>query len=155
MSVYPDTSFLCSLYREQEHSSSADEYRDSMTGPLPFSRLLEFEFLQAIELQVWLHAQDRTKGYSRHQADQMIADWESDVAAGLNRLVSVDHDLVLGLARKLSRNRTAQGGHRTLDILHVATAVHLQAETFLTFDARQRQLAEASGLTVPRWRKRR
>jgi len=48
-----------------------------------------------------------------------------------------------------SRQRTAKGGNRTLDILHVATAVHLGAKQFLTFDARQRELAKYAGLRVP------
>lgn len=149
MTCYPDTSFLCSAYRRQIHTPTALAYREKMSAPLPFTSLLEFEFLQSVELQVWLHAQDRAKGYSRREADLMMADWQSDVAAGLNLLVPVDSDLVLGLAVELSRKHTAAGGHRTLDILHVATAVHLQARTFLTFDARQKQLAEFLGLKVP------
>jgi predicted nucleic acid-binding protein len=147
--AYPDTSFLCSIYREQEHSPLADDYRESMTEPLHFTRLLEFEFLQAIELQVWLHAADRTRGYSRRVADQMTADWQSDVAAGLNRVTPCDMDSVLRLASTFSTQRTAKGGHRTLDILHVATAVHLGAKEFLTFDGRQKKLARHAGLEVP------
>jgi predicted nucleic acid-binding protein len=149
MTAYPDTSFLCSLYREQEHSPLADDYRDSMSEPLHFTRLLEFEFLQSIELQVWLNAADRSKGYPRHVADQIIADWQADVAAGLNRVVSFDMDAVLGLASTYSRQRTARGGNRTLDILHVATAVHLRAREFLTFDGRQKKLARHAGMKVP------
>jgi predicted nucleic acid-binding protein len=34
------------------------------------------------------------------------------------------------------------------DILHVATALHLGADEFLTFDGNQKTLAEAEGLTV-------
>ena len=86
------------------------DYRDAMTEPLFFTRLLEFEFLQSIELQVWLHAADRKKGYPRHVADQMIADWQADVAAGLNRVVPFDMDAVLGLASTYSRQKTAKGG---------------------------------------------
>jgi hypothetical protein len=147
--AYPDTSFLCSIYREQDHSPLADKYRESMTEPLHFTRLLEFEFLQAIELQVWLHAADRTKGYSRHVADLMNADWHADVASGANRVAACDMDAVLGLASTYSWQRTAKGGNRTLDILHVATAVHLGAKEFLTFDGRQKKLARHAGLTVP------
>jgi predicted nucleic acid-binding protein len=149
MIAYPDTSFLCSLYREQVHSAKADAYRASLTGPLPFTSLLEFEFIQAIRLQIWLHAGDRSRGYTETEADRMIADWEADVAAGLNVLVPSDADAVLRLARTYSLQCTAKGGHRTLDILHVATAVHLGATTFLTFDARQRALARYAGLRVP------
>ncbi len=149
MIAYPDTSFLCSIYRKQVHTPQALAYRAAMTEPLAFTRLLEFEFIQAIRLQVFLHEADRTKGYSGREADQMVADWEADVAAGLNFLVPADGDLVLRLARTYSLQRTANGGHRTLDILHVATAVHLGAKVFLTFDERQRKLARHAGLKVP------
>lgn len=146
---YPDTSFLCSSYRKQEHTPSALAFRRSMDGPLFFTSLLEFEFRQAIELQVWLHSNDKTRGYSRGEADRMIADWESDVASGLNRLLPFDMDAVLRLSLVYSNQRTAHGGHRTLDIFHVATAVHLQASHFLTFDDRQRDLARHAGMEVP------
>jgi predicted nucleic acid-binding protein len=145
---YADTSFLCSVYRKQDHSPEADALREAMAEPLYFTSLLEFEFLQAIELQVWLHAQDKRKGYSRREANGMIADWEADVATGNNRLTAFDMDAVLRLSRALSRQTTAQGGHRTMDIFHVATAVHLGARTFLTFDIRQQTLARHVGLEV-------
>jgi hypothetical protein len=146
---YADTSFLCSSYRRQEHTASALAYRRAMAEPLSFTSLLEFEFLQGIELQVWLHSQDRSKGYPRREADRMIGDWEADVATGINRLVAFDMNAVLRLSKVLSGQATAKGGHRTLDIFHVATAVHLGASRFLTFDARQRALAVHAGLDVP------
>ena len=146
---YADTSFLCSIYRVQDHSPTADALREAMDEPLYFTSLLEFEFLQAIELQVWLHTQDKRKGYGRRDADGMIADWETDVATGINRLVAFDMNAVLRLSRVLSGQTTAKGGHRTLDILHVATAVHLGARRFRTFDARQQALARLAGLDLP------
>ena len=150
MIAYPDTSFLCSIYRTQDPlGQGAHAYKLGMTEPLHFTNLLEFEFIQAVRLQVWLHAADRSKGYREAEADRMLADWESDVAAGRNRLVALDMNAVLRLSRTLSLQRTAKGGHRTLDILHVATAVHLGASEFLTFDDRQRKLAEYAGLKVP------
>ncbi|NLT70775.1 MAG: type II toxin-antitoxin system VapC family toxin [Verrucomicrobiaceae bacterium] len=146
---YPDTSFLCASYRTQEQSPEADAFRQGMDGPLYFTSLLEFEFRQAIELQVWLHGNDRTRGYSRGEADRMIADWESDVALGLNRLLPFDMDAVLRLSFVYSQQRTAHGGHRSLDIFHVATAVQVGATHFLSFDGRQRDLARHAGLAVP------
>jgi len=145
---YPDTSFLCAAYRRQMHTEHALAFREKMSEPLHFTGLLEFEFLQAIELQVWLHAQDRSKGYARREADGMISDWRSDVATGVNRLVPCEMDAVLRVAADLSTRLTAKGGHRTLDILHVATAVQLGARKFLSFDARQRSLARAAGLQL-------
>jgi len=40
------------------------------------------------------------------------------------------------------------GGHRGLDVLHVAMALHLGAREFLTFDMNQRKLASAEELKV-------
>lgn len=149
MIEYPDTSFLCSIYREQEHSALADAHRKSMTEPLHVTMLLEFEFLQSIRLQVWLHAQDRTKGFNAREAAKMIADWESDLATGAVKMVSCDLQEIIRYADTLSKSHTSDGGHRTLDVLHIATAVHLGAKRFLSFDARQKKLARAAGLKTP------
>jgi len=146
---YADTSFLCSIYRQQDHTDRALELRGGLGELLHYTSLLEFEFVQAVELQVWLHSNDKTRGYSRAEANRMIRDWESDVASGINRLVPFDMDAVLRLSKSYSIRQTATGGHRTMDVLHVATAVHLGAKKFLTFDARQRILAEFAGLEVP------
>lgn len=149
MIAYPDTSFLCSVYREQEHSVQADAYRTRMTEPLRVSRLLDFEFRQAIRLQVWLHQQDKKKGYGQNEADQMLADWASDIATGIVEIIPVDHEAVLHLADFLSQTHTMLSGNRTLDIMHVATAKHLSAKEFLSFDGRQKKLAKIVGLKTP------
>lgn len=149
MTDYPDTSFLCAIYRVQDNSEVAWAYRDLMISPLRVSTLLEFEFRQAIRLQVWLHRQDKKKGYSQTEADQMLADWESDIAAGHVEIIPTDADAVLRMAEHLSEKHTALTGNRTLDILHIATAKHLSARNFLSFDARQKQLAKAAGLKTP------
>lgn len=149
MNDYPDTSFLCAVYREQDNSPVADAYRDQMTAPLCVSTLLVFEFRQAIRLQVWLHGQDKKKGYSQREADQMLTDWESDIAAGHVAIIPTDADAVLRMAEHLSDTHTALTGNRTLDILHIATAKHLSAKNFLSFDARQKKLAKAAGLKTP------
>jgi predicted nucleic acid-binding protein len=39
-------------------------------------------------------------------------------------------------------------GCRSLDIIHVASAVELERKTFLAFDERQRKLARAVGLKL-------
>ena len=149
MNDYADTSFLCALYREQDNSKEADAYRDRMTDPLRVSTLLEFEFRQSIRLQVWLHGQDRKKGYRQAEADQMLADWESDIAAGHVEIIPTDADAVLRMAEHLSKTHTTLTGNRTLDILHIATAKHLSAINLLSFDVRQKKLAKAAGLKTP------
>ena len=51
-------------------------------------------------------------------------------------------------ARRMTRRHSAQLGTRTLDILHITSAIELGAERFLTFDERQRKLAQVEGLRV-------
>ena len=55
---------------------------------------------------------------------------------------------LLTCSRRLSAHYTADVTYGAMDILHVATALELKAVTFLSFDHRQRDLAEAEGLTV-------
>jgi predicted nucleic acid-binding protein len=49
-------------------------------------------------------------------------------------------------AGEVSRRHTPSVGCRSLDVLHVASALELQLKNFLTFDRRQQKLARAAGL---------
>ena len=51
-------------------------------------------------------------------------------------------------AADLSRKHTAELGCRTLDVLHVASALELKFKRFLTFDSRQQALARKLRLRV-------
>lgn len=51
-------------------------------------------------------------------------------------------------ARALSRAHTQKTGSRSLDILHVASALSINAERFMTFDDRQSELAAIAGLQI-------
>lgn len=149
MISYPDTSFLCSFYREQEFSKAARAYRAAMTEALHVTELLHFEFIQAIELQVFLHARDRSKGYPHADAQAISDRWNHHLADGSVKIVGCDMDAVIRHAQQIALGHTATGGHRSLDVLHVATAVHLGAKEFLSFDQRQIALARSLGLGTP------
>lgn len=51
-------------------------------------------------------------------------------------------------AEAISAAHTVKRGTRTLDVLHVAAATAIGARTFLSFDFRQRLLAEHCGFRV-------
>jgi hypothetical protein len=51
-------------------------------------------------------------------------------------------------ALSISSRHTPSIGTRSLDVLHVAAAVVLEADEFITFDRNQARLAGAQGLTV-------
>jgi len=148
MIVYPDTSFLCAIYRAQDNSSRADAFFKTLKEPLSATALLIFEFRQSVRWQTWLHRNDASKGYGEKEGARMLADLQKDLASGLLLIEPVDWANVVSKAEQLSAQHTSKDGHRGFDILHVATALELGAEAFLTFDARQSALAKAAGLKV-------
>ena len=149
MRAYPDTSFLCALYRLQVHSPRAAVYFAAMPGPLEVTPLLLYEFRQAVRFQIRLHRKDASRGYSRADGTRMLADLKSDLVNRAVITIPAPWPQVHGAAERLSELYTEAQGHRSMDILHVATAIELGAKEFLTFDENQKILAEAEGLMVP------
>ena len=148
MIAFPDTSFLCAFYRRQDNSPAAAAYFKALPEALHVSGLLLYEFRQSVRFQVWLHARDKTKGYPQSVAEVALAKLESNMDTGAVVMAAADWPDVHRLAETLSKRRTMTGGHRSLDMLHAATALHLGAREFLTFDASQRKLATAEKLKV-------
>lgn len=149
MGAYPDTSFLCALYRTQSNSAQAAAYFQAMPGPLELTTLLLYEFRQAIRFQIRLHRHHANKGYPRPQGTKMLADLKSDLVSGAVVIVPAPWPEVHRAAERLSELYTDANGHRSMDILHVATAIELGAKEFLTFDGNQIKLAKSEGLVVP------
>lgn len=149
MIAYPDTSFLCALYRTQDNSRQALAYRARLNEPLHVTRLLLWEFRQSMRFQAYRHSHNRQVGYPLHEAEKMISDLNEDLQNGLVISVEVDFIDILVTGERISKSRTFAGGHRSFDILHVATALELGAKEFLTFDANQITLAKAEGLATP------
>lgn len=148
MTYFPDTSFLCSIYRQQVFSSRAIDLMSSLEDYLPVSSLVLFEFRQSVRLQAGLHRQDHTRGFNSYQAQGMLRDLQTDIARGVIAVVPVDWADVHRIAEELSSKFTESKGHRFADILHVATALHLGVADFLTFDKKQKKLAESEGMNV-------
>lgn len=148
MIAYPDTSFLCALYREQDNSRGADALFASLTEPLAITSLTAFEFRQSVRFQAALFAKDRKRGYPAIEGARMLADFDSDIASGALVVVPAEWPEVHSIAERLSAQHTPTGAHRALDVLHVATALHLRARQLFTFDANQAALAKAEGLAV-------
>ncbi len=148
MIAFPDTSFLCALYRRQDNSPQAAAHFKTMPEALHVSGLLLYEFRQSVRFHVWLHSQDKSKGYPQADCNRALADLQTDLETGALVVVSADWLEVHRLAEAISKRHTVTGGHRSFDVLHVATALHLDAREFLTFDTNQRKLATAEKLKV-------
>ena len=149
MRCFTDTSFLCALYRDQDTSEQADAFIAGLIGEIVVSSLVLWEFRQSARFQVFRHNNDRTKGFSKREADRMLKALAANLEAKAMSLESVEWPDVHSLAEHLSAKHTMKGGHRSMDILHLATARHLQSDQFLTFDANQKKLAEAERFCVP------
>src|ERR1035437_4353320 len=90
MSPFPDTSFLCALYREQDNSKRADRRFNLLREPLAVSSLLLLEFRQSVRFQIGLHDRDKTKGFSGTEGKRMLEDLKSDLDSGALKTVSVE-----------------------------------------------------------------
>jgi predicted nucleic acid-binding protein len=79
----------------------------------------------------------------------MMGALTANVKVGVLELAPVEWPDVHSIAETLSATYSMRGGHRPMDIIHVATAKNLKISQFLTFDGNQKQLAEAERLRVP------
>ncbi len=149
MSAFADTSVLCGILHEQDNSREADALVAGEGGAVILSSLVAFEFKQSARLQTFRFDADRTQGWAERETTRMLAQYEANVNAGVFVFPAVDWADVHSLAARLSAAHPRSEGYRTLDVLHVATALHLRAQRFLTLDKGQAALARAVGLTVP------
>lgn len=139
--VYADTSFLVSLCLRDANSARAAEVA-ARVMPALLTPLLEHELRNAIRLCAF------RRKISSVQREGVLHDLEQDKAAGVFHAVPMDWPKVLRHAEALSRRHTEALGVRGMDILHVASALALKADCFVTFDERQSELARLAGLEV-------
>ncbi len=143
-----DTSFLCSLYRQQSHSEMAIVTLEDIGAPIVISPLLSYEFRQAVRFQVFLRSSDPRKGCLETEAMSMLAQFEIDLDSGMVIEAGVNYAAVTKEVERLSERYTMKRGARSFDLLHIATALQWQATVFLSFDALQRDIAALEGLNV-------
>ncbi|MGH9405550.1 MAG: type II toxin-antitoxin system VapC family toxin [Terriglobia bacterium] len=138
MSVYADTSFFASLYLRDIHSP--DVWRRMNRKPAVWlTALHRAELTHAIERHVFLHA------ISPAEAEQVHAAFQRDRENGVWAECPVSEG-AFETCSELGRRHGADLGTRTLDALHVASALELRADSFWTFDKRQAALARVVGL---------
>ncbi len=143
MSIYADTGFLCSLYAPDAHTRRASARMAKVTLPLPFVWVHQLELRNALRLRVFRGE------ITPAQRDASLNLLLADLAAGVFAHIAPSLADVMIESERLSALHSESLGTRSLDILHVASAVVLGATDFLTFDHRQAALAKAAGLRVP------
>lgn len=139
--IYLDTSAFLKLYIREGGSEQVHSIVVAQRQPLPVVDFLHAEFLNALRLKVFWGELDSAT------AEHLIALFDDRVYRGQYVHVPTDRVRLLKDFRSLSVH-TQSLGCRSLDILHVASALQLEARTFVTFDERQRELAFRAGLTM-------
>lgn len=140
MTVYADTSFVVSLYVTDRHSGESRQ-RVQTVPRLWFTPLNHAEWSHAIALLVFRNQMTLS------EAQEMHRQLENDLIGGPWVRTEMP-DQAFDLCADLARRCGSKLGVRTLDSLHVASALELKSERFWTFDDRQAKLAKAVGLKI-------
>ena len=140
--TYVDPSALRCLYLHDERSRAFCAWRRRLRGSLPITRHGYAELVNAIALAAF------RSDVTREVAEGATADLDADLAAGRLRLVDLAWRRALDTAADLSRRHTPSLGTRSLDVLHVASALTLGMAVLVTYDERQGKLARAVRLRL-------
>jgi predicted nucleic acid-binding protein len=139
--IYLDTSAFLKLYIREEASSFVQETIESQDDPIPVGEVLQWEFFNALRLKVfWGEMNDAT-------VDHLLALFDDRMRRGQYAVADIDRPRLSSDVREISRH-TGTIGSRSLDVVHVAVALQLEVDRFVTFDDRQRTLASTVGLSV-------
>ena len=142
MNAYADTGFVVTLYKEESTTARAVALMAKQTASVRLSQLGELEFRNALHLAVFRGE------LSASAAALKMRLFQEDVANGIFTITPVPASGLFAKAAELADRHSAKLGTRSLDLMHVAAALLLGSETFLSFDERQRKAAKAEGLKV-------
>ena len=138
---YVDSGVLIKLYVRERNSAAAA----IVVAQFPSVNLYP---LQELEVRNTMRALAGRATISDARRAAAEREFERDLMLGRLRRAVPDWQEVFQIAVRLSIDHTAATLARSLDILHVATAIAEQAELFITADRRQRDVARKAGLVT-------
>ena len=140
--IYADPSALLKLYLKEPESKAMTAWRAKIRAPLLITHHGRLEVINGIGLAAY-------RGLVNQAVhDAALAALDDDFAKGWYRQADLLWRATLKTASDISREFTRAIGCRSLDVLHVASALELGMRVFVTFDARQKQLARAVKLKL-------
>lgn len=142
MVAFADTGFIASLYMKESTSAQARAAIQAAPAVFPLTPLAMLELRNAFNRSV------QRRRITTAQRDALWQDVETDIATGFLVPTPVASEELHAKARQLSDRHTPTLGTRSLDLLHVAAALVLEAKEFFSFDDRQRKAAASEGLKV-------
>jgi predicted nucleic acid-binding protein len=139
--LYVDTSVMVKLYVKEEHSLDASNWLKENNEAIPLTIFHELEFNNAINLKEF-------RGEIKTDETRLImARFAEHESKGIYYRPQISWADTFKYAVDLSKKHTSKTGSRALDILHVASALSIKADTFFTFDGKQSGLVSLAGMT--------
>ena len=152
MRAYADTSFLVKLLTQEPGTASAiANYRRLGRPPVFFLPIHGLEVANAIRQKAF-HQRRTSPSSARtsiaRERDRAFALLQKYVSRKAFIEITENMEAAIERARHLSQKYTEKMGCRGFDLLHVAFALELECEAFLTSDGTQGDVANAEGLKV-------
>lgn len=141
MRIYLDTSALIKLYIIEGGSVLINKIISDNAAPLPIWNLHIIEFHNALKLKVFRNE------LNEKEAVHLSLLFKERKKAGIYHTPELARDEHTELCITYT-DFSAAIGCRSLDIMHVAAASLFRADRFLTFDAKQAELAAKAGLNA-------
>lgn len=113
-----------------------------LQAPVWISQLGELEVRNTFQLAVFRGEIDTASALHKKQL------FAEDLAKGIFLIHAIPATHLYPKAIELAERHSATLGTRSLDLMHVAAALILKADLFLSFDERQRKAAKLEGLRV-------
>ena len=140
--IYLDSSSLVALYYPEAKSDQILAYLRKTKLPIAFTWLHELEFTNG--LQQKLFRGETGEASVNATLNLLLRDKENNVFDQR----AIPWPTVFQTTLRLSRTYSPIFGTRTLDLLHVAAAIALEAEEFMTSDERQAKVAAKESLRL-------
>jgi hypothetical protein len=137
--VYIDTSALIKRYITEANSDEFDAFFMART-PLAISRL------NLVEMRCALARRRRNGEITELLEEQAMDEVRVDIQDGVLAVHPVSDDQVVHALHLI--DQVAPLPLRTLDALHLSTALHIDAREFATADRNQAEAAKALGMAV-------
>ena len=140
--AYWDTSCVLALYAPEEISSQAVELASLENGPIHSSAILEFEMTFAV------HAKEARGEIPSGSSGRVLSQFQTDLQRGHFLLVPLGIDIKACTKDIAARTLQAQPPVflRTLDGIHIATALELGSSELITADVKMAAAATLLGI---------
>jgi predicted nucleic acid-binding protein len=135
-----DTSAIVKLYVKEEYSCEVSNWFRRNNEAIPLTCFHELEFTNAFHLKKF------RMEITDDQVRLILSRFDEHQMRGVYYRPILNWADTFSFALDIARKHTASTGSRCLDILHVASALAMKADRFLTLDDRQSELASLAGL---------